>query len=400
MALRFLRDGRMQSVLIVAGVGVGVAVIVFLSALISGLQQNLIAQTLGSQAHIVIRPVEARPRPQPQPDPDATVLRHIDLATRRDNSVQDWQRALKTVKGTPGVVAVAPVAAGPAFAQRGNATRAVLIRGSELSQLRAIIPLDKKLVAGSFDLSASEALVGVRLAAELGVAVGDTFRLTAGDGLTDLYTVRGVFDLGNKEVNARWVILPLRPAQSLLALGDGVTELDVSVAGVFEAERLAARLSRDTGLVAESWMELNAQLLIGLSSQSASSLMIQVFIIIAVAMGIASVLVVSVIQRSREIGILRAMGTPRARVLRIFLIQGLIVGLAGAALGLALGWGLAVVFEGVSANPDGSPTFPLALEPTLIATSIAIAVGTGLLAAVLPARRAARLDPVAAIRNE
>lgn len=400
MALRFLRDGRMQSVLIVAGVGVGVAVIVFLSALISGLQDNLIAQTLGSQAHIVVRPTEDRPRAQPLLTADATALRSIDRATRRDGTLSGWQRTQATIGQAPGVVAVAPVAGGPAFAQRGNATRAVLVRGTELDRLRRIIPVDRKLVSGVFELAASDALIGVKLAEELGLGVGDTVRLTAGDGLTDLYRVRGVFDLGNKEVNSRWVIVPLRAAQSLLFLGDDATEIFVAVDEVFGADALAQRLERDTGLIAESWMELNAQLLTGLRSQSASSLMIQVFIIVAVAMGIASVLVVSVIQRSREIGILRAMGTSRARILRIFLIQGLIVGLAGAAIGLGLGGGLALFFEGLAANPDGSPTFPIAIDPGLIASSVSIAIGTGLVAAIVPARRAARLDPVAAIRHE
>jgi lipoprotein-releasing system permease protein len=400
MALRFLRDGRMQTVLIIAGVGVGVAVIVFLSALISGLQDNLIAQTLGSQAHIVLRPAEPLPRPQPLPDPDTIALRTIDRTTPRDPTVREWQRTMAALERHPGVTAVAPIASGPAFAQRGTATRAVLVRGSELVMLEAIVPLGDRIVEGRHVLGAGDALIGARLAADLGLGVGDTLRLTAGDGLTATATVRGVFELGNREVDARWVILPLRAAQSLLGFADDVTELNLTVAEIFDADTIAAQLSRATGQIAESWMTLNAQLLTGLRSQSASSLMIQVFIILAVAMGIASVLVVSVVQRSREIGILRAMGTPRARILRIFLIQGLVVGIAGATVGLTLGGGLALFFESLAKSAEGGPTFPITLEPGLIATSVAIAVGTGLVAAVLPARRAARLDPVAAIRNE
>jgi lipoprotein-releasing system permease protein len=150
-------------------------------------------------------------------------------------------------------------------------------------------------------------------------------------------------------------------------------------------------------------MDTNAQLLSGLRSQSSSSLLIQVFVILAVAMGIASVLVVSVIQRSREIGILRAIGTPRARVLRIFLIfliQGGIVGALGAALGTAIGAGLAGFFETVASNADGTPSFPIQIDAGLILGTAALAILTGLVAAVLPARRAARLDPAVAIRNE
>jgi lipoprotein-releasing system permease protein len=199
------------------------------------------------------------------------------------------------------------------------------------------------------------------------------------------------------------VVLPLRGAQMLLGLEGGVTEIDLTVTDVFAASDIAAQIQRDTGLDARSWMDTNAQLLSGLRSQSSSSLLIQVFVILAVAMGIASVLVVSVIQRSREIGILRAIGTPRARVLRIFLIfliQGGIVGALGAALGTAIGAGLAGFFETVASNADGTPSFPIQIDAGLILGTAALAILTGLVAAVLPARRAARLDPAVAIRNE
>jgi len=400
MAVRFLRDGRMQSLLIIIGVGVGVAVTVFLSALIGGLQANLIRQTLGSQAHIVVRAPDEVARQQREDAPGVTVLERLEMAPQRVRSIVGWQQQLDTIARTPGVIASAPLATGAAFAERGGASRAVLIRGTELARVFAIIPLDRKLVAGDANLRGTEALIGVKLASDLGLGVGDKLRLTTAEGVAEVCTVRGIFDLGNKDVNARWVVLPLRTAQTLLGLEGGVTELNLSVAQVFDAEAIAARIERDTGLVADSWMETNAQLLTGLRSQSSSSLLIQIFVILAVAMGIASVLVVSVIQRSREIGILRAMGTPRARVLRIFLIQGAIVGVLGAVIGSALGSGLSLLFERLAANADGTPQFPVKLDLALLLTTAAVAIATGLIAAVLPARRAARLDPAVAIRSE
>ncbi|MDH3424531.1 MAG: FtsX-like permease family protein, partial [Gemmatimonadota bacterium] len=136
-----------------------------------------------------------------------------------------------------------------------------------------------------------------------------------------------------------------------------------------------------------------------LRSQSMSSIMIQVFVILAVALGIASVLAVSVAQKAREIGILRATGTPSGSVTRIFFIQGGILGGFGSLFGIALGTGLALFFASVARNPDGSATFPIALTPLLYGRSALIAIGVGLLAAVLPAREASRLDPATAIRN-
>lgn len=406
LALRFLRDGRMQSVLIIVGVGVGVAVTVFLSALITGLQANLIGQTLGAQAQIVVQTPDevARVQRDVKREGEAlTIIAHLDAPPQRVRSILAWQQVLDTVARTPGVVASAPIASGAAFAQRGGASRAVLVRGSDLARLGAIIPFERKLVAGTMNLQGVDVMIGVQLASDLGLGVGDKLRLTTAEGAAEVFTVRGIFDLGNEGVNERWVVLPLRGAQMLLGLEGGVTEIDLTVTDVFAASDIAAQIQRDTGLDARSWMDTNAQLLSGLRSQSSSSLLIQVFVILAVAMGIASVLVVSVIQRSREIGILRAIGTPRARVLRIFLIfliQGGIVGALGAALGTAIGAGLAGFFETVASNADGTPSFPIQIDAGLILGTAALAILTGLVAAVLPARRAARLDPAVAIRNE
>ena len=146
-------------------------------------------------------------------------------------------------------------------------------------------------------------------------------------------------------------------------------------------------------------MATNAQLLTGLRSQGASSVMIQVFVVLAVALGISSVLAVSVVQKSREIGILRATGTSTRQVLRIFLVQGAILGLVGSAAGVGLGIGLGFAFQGVGANPDGSPRFPVTLDALLYLRTAAIAVGVGITAALIPARRAARMNPADAIRS-
>ena len=124
---------------------------------------------------------------------------------------------------------------------------------------------------------------------------------------------------------------------------------------VFGADALAARIRDRTGLDARSWMEQNGDLLTGLRSQSMSSLMIQVFVVLAVALGIASVLAVSVVQKAREIGILRATGTPSRTVTQIFLVQGAVLGGIGSLVGIALGSGLALFFASVARNPDGSP---------------------------------------------
>jgi lipoprotein-releasing system permease protein len=195
------------------------------------------------------------------------------------------------------------------------------------------------------------------------------------------------------------VFVSLRTAQSLFALPGGVSSLEIRNRDVFAADLLAARIAERTGLETESWISRNENLLIGLRSQSLSSVMIQVFVVIAVALGIASVLSVSVVQRAREIGILRATGTRASSVTMIFVLQGAILGLVGSLVGIALGAGLSTLFQGVAENPDGSATFPVNLSAALLLRSMGVALGVGILSALVPARSAARMDPATVIRN-
>jgi lipoprotein-releasing system permease protein len=398
LAVRFLREGRTQTALIFAGVGVGVAVIIFLSSLITGLQDSIVRRTLGTQAHIVIRPQEEVPRAvlssaDPFADP------RIERPPQRVRAIVGWQQVAEVVRRLPDVIALAPTITGPAFALRGNGSFSVAVRGLDPALYAPIVDLASYLTSGSMDLSGSEAVIGTELASNLGVVAGDKIRLANAAGATTVFVVRGTFDIGNRDFNQRWVIMSLRSAQSLLGLEGGVSAIEVKVRDIFGAQVAAERVAERTGLIADSWMGTNAQLLVGLRSQGSSSIMIQTFVILAVALGIASVLAVSVVQKGREIGILKAMGVSTGRVERVFLLQGAIVGLAGSAVGVVIGIGLSLFFASLATNPDGTPTFPVNLNAMLYLRSALIATSVGIIAALLPARRAARLDPAQVIRG-
>jgi lipoprotein-releasing system permease protein len=397
VALRYLREGRTQTTLILAAVSVGVSVIVFLSALINGLQANLLKRTLGSQPHVTVSPHEIVARPL---FPAGTVAAtSIEKSPQRMQSIDQWRTLLDQLERVPGVVAASPTVTGAAFATRGVAQKPVLVRGVDSERFLSVIELRSKISAGRFRLSGSDVAIGSGLADLLGLAVGDKIRLSTADGREALVVVRGIFDLGNKEVNERWVITALRVAQTLFDLSGGASSIELRVADVFEAERIALEVSELSGLAADSWMKVNAQLLVGLRSQNSSKYMIEFFVVIAVALGIASVLIVSVVQKSREIGILRAVGSPASRVLWVFLIEGGTVGLLGSFLGCLLGAAFAKLFERIASNPDGSPTFPVDLNAGLFVSASLLATAIGFMAAVIPAWRASRLDPATVIRN-
>jgi len=398
VALRFLREGRTQTALILAGVSAGVAVIIFLSALITGLQASIIGRTLGTQAHIVVRPPEDVARPVLERG-QGGVAATIEKRAQRLRSIDQWERLIPAIEATPGVAAVSPMVSGPAFAVRGTANKSVALLGVDPERYERIIRIRDYMVAGRFRISGTDGVIGIELAKDLGVTIGDKLRIVSAENRDDVITIIGIFDVGNKDLNRRWVFITLKLAQNLLDLVGGVSNIDVKVERIFEAETVARQIESRTGMLVESWMKTNAQLLAALSNQSLTNRMIRTFVILIVALGIASVLVVSVVQKSKEIGILRAMGTSRRSIMAVFLLQGALLGAAGAAIGALGGAALVEVFAGVFRNADGSILFKPEVDAALFASTCAIAIAIGTLAAALPARRAARMDPVTAIRN-
>jgi lipoprotein-releasing system permease protein len=399
VALRYLRDARGQSVLMLAAVSVGVSVIVFLSALINGLQSSLIESTLGSQPHVTLRVPREEPRPLVAPRPGLAIARLRQPATQRLRSLDQWPALMRVAAGTPGVTAVSPTVSGSGTATRADARVPIVIRGVNAESFLAIIDLRRTIVQGTFDVASGRVVIGSSLAADLGIGVGDRIRVTSTEGVEDVVTIAGVFTLGTEAVDQSWVVTSLRHAQSLFALPGGATTVELKVRDVFDADRIADDLRGRTGLTVESWMMLNAELLSGLSAQSSSKTMIQFFVVVSVALGIASILIVSVVQKSREIGILRAVGTPARRVLAIFLIQGGLLGVAGSIIGSAFGVLFATLFEVMTADASGAPRFPVQADLPLLLGTTLLATAVGLMAAVIPARRAARLDPAAAIHG-
>ncbi len=400
--MRFLREGRLQTLFIIAGVAIGVGVIVFMSALLAGLQSNFIRRVLSAQAHIQLLPPKEISRPLRHgldAQKDAVEGAIVQPPLQRLKSIDQWQAVSTQIVAMPEVLVVSPVAGGSALAVRGSASRAITVAGIEPASYFRIIDLNEKIERGSTRLTATDILIGNELASDLGIDVGDKLRVTAANGAASTLTITGIFDLGNKGANQRNTFVALHTAQSLLGLPGGVSSLEVTVRDVYAAETIAQRITAETGVQADSWIKTSAQFFAAVSAQTTANTSIRFFVGLSVAFGIASVLVVSVVQKSREIGILRAMGISRGQILRVFLLQGGLLGLCGSVVGCGIGAAGLVLWQGLARNADGTPLFPLALDPTLFTLALVLATLTGLVAAYAPALRAARLDPVVAIRG-
>lgn len=401
VAIRFLREGRMQTVLIIVGVAAGVAVVAYISALITGLQNNTLEKTLGAQAHITVSTPDDIVAPARLSTTSSAELVETQPRAQRPRSIVNWQLLVPILEAMPEVAAVSPTVLGAGLAIRGEAAKSISLIGVELNRYDQIVHLRSKVVEGVAHLEPGEGIIGRDLARDLGIRVGDRLNISTGastGSVSDSLRVTALVDLGVRELNRRTVIVPLRTAQSLVSLPGGVTNLDISLRNVWTAQTLAKDLSQRFPYKIESWQEVNAQLVSALNAQSVSTALIRGVVMLVVVLGIASVLVVSVVQKRREIGILRAMGATQGQVLRVFLLQGAIVGALGSVLGVFLAVLLIYAFTTFVRGSDGLPLFMITLAPGLALQVASIATLCGVLAAVAPARRAAALDPALAIR--
>jgi len=397
-ATRFLLEGKLQTLFIMVGISIGVGVIVFMSAMLTGLQANFIKRVLTSQAQIQILPPDqlARPLRNSAGEIEDAV---IQRPSQRQVSIDQWLRIRKQLETMPEIVTVAPTATGSALAKRGDASRAITLNGVEPESYFQVVHVPDYIIQGQSRLLSDDILIGIELAKDLGANLGDKLNITTSSGGSRILTIVGLLDFGNKGASSRSTFVSLRTAQSLLGLLGGVTTLDLNLKDIYAAEELAQSVQSSNDVIADSWIKTNAQFFTAIRAQNLTNMVIRIFVGLSVAFGIAAVLVVSVIQRSRDIGILRAMGTSRAQILRMFLIQGGVLGFLGSLVGSALGAAALIYWHSAARQADGSELFPLVIEFQLFVWTAVLATFTGLLAAMAPALRAAKLDPVVAIRG-
>jgi lipoprotein-releasing system permease protein len=397
-AVRFLKEGRLQTAFIVSGIAIGVAVIVFMSAMLAGLQANFIKRVLTSQPQIQLLAPDQVARPL-RTAANEVETPTIQRPTQRTLSIDQWPKIRDAMKAMPEIRVVSPTVSGSALVIRGDASRSITITGMDPAVYFQIVRLPEYIVAGEARVATDDIIVGTELAKDLGANVGDKLNVQAASGASRILTITGIVDLGSKNVNQRATYVALRTAQSLLNLIGGVTTIDLTVQDIYAAEDLAQQIQASYPVEADSWIKTNAQFFTAVHAQQTTNTLIRLFVGLSVAFGIAAVLVVSVIQRSKDIGILRAMGTRRGQILRVFLIQGGLLGLIGSLFGSAMGAAALVFWHGYARQVDGTELFPLILERSLFIASVILATGTGVVAAMAPAIRAAKLDPVVAIRG-
>ncbi len=377
IAWRFLTSSKGQTVLIILGIAIGISVQVFIGSLISGLQKSLVNTTIGNSSQITI------------------------MAKDNKDLIADYAQIIDQIKSSgEDITEISPAADASAFIRIDEDTYPVLIRGFDLKAADGIYELEEALIEGRLPVN-EEIILGKELVNEAELSIGDKIQILTPVGKTKEVTISGIYDLKVSNLNKSWAITNIQLVQDIFEYDDQATSIELQVGEVFSADTIADKLTSvlPTELKVQNWKAQNESLLSGLNGQSISSLMIQIFVLVSVILGIASVLAISVLQKSKQLGILKAMGIKNKSASLIFLFQGLTLGIFGAVAGVALGLGLSMAFTKFAVNSDGTPVVALFIDPQFIFISGLIGIASATLASLIPASRSSRLDPMEVIKN-
>lgn len=398
VALRYIRSGRLQTLLIFSGVAVGIVVFTFMAALINGLAVALTNDVIGNLAHVRLQPAPRLPR-QLTESSDGRTLLAVQRGNEPRAAITGWRPYVQMAEAMPGVSAVAASVSGAGFLQRGERIVPVSVIGYETGKESAMIDVGAGIERGTATLAPGEVLIGITAAEQLGVTTGQRVRVRSDRGRERILLVRGIFDVRSASVNERLVFTDLTTAQSLFDLVGTVSRIEIKLRDVFAAPEVAEQLSALTGLEGVDWIKENARLQDALRAQGSTGDLVKFFAVLLIIIAVASQLLLSAIRRRAEIGIMRSFGISRASITSIFVTQGFLIGLLGSVLGAGLGYAFANFLAIVTLRPNGTRGLPV--DPALGEYWLAIAIATvaSTVAAVLPARIASKVDPVEVIQQ-
>jgi lipoprotein-releasing system permease protein len=378
IAMRFLKTGGTQNFLIILGIAIAISIQVFVGILISSLQKTLVDRTIGNSPHI-------------------TALSSADVST-----IRDWERMVREIERVGEVKTVAVSATANAFIEDGNRKLPVLIRGFNFNDVDNIYNFSGSLYEGRPYESPREVMIGRDLREDVEIDIGDRLVVKTPEGKEYGLIVSGFYDQGVASINESWILTNLDTAQRIFNFGNRITSIEATVDDIFAADVTAREIERlldNDDIEVQNWKEQNEELLSGLEGQRISSIVIQAVIIASVVIAISSVLAITVLQKSKEIGILKAMGIKDLAASLIFIYEGFLVGLLGATLGIILGLGLLYGFNASTTSPEGAAIVDFYIEYNFILTSWLIGLAASTFAGILPARKSLKLSPVEVIRE-
>ena len=410
VSLRYLKAKRKQTfisiitLISIGGVALGVTALIVVLAVMSGFENDLKNKILGLNAHI--------------------------LVLSWDNVVEDHPRLKKEVEAVPGVVGATPFILTQVLLSTPRQVTGAVLRGLETDSARRVIILDRIIRTGSWKALEETGpaggekggpdlpgiILGQELAKQLSLTLGDSVSVVSPLGeVTPLgrvpkmrqFRLVGTFESGMYKYDSTISFTSLKEAQSFLGMPGRVTGLEVKTRDIYEAAEIARDIKNKLKFPywTKDWMRMNKNLFSALKLEKLVMFIILTLIILVAAFNIVSSLIMVVMEKTKDIAILKSMGATAASILKIFVLEGLIIGVVGTCLGLAGGIGLCEIlkryqFIKLPSDVYYISSLPVLMKGTDILFVVAATLGITFVATLYPAWQASRLDPVEAIRYE
>ncbi len=410
IGIRYLKAKRKQTfisiitVISIVGVMVGVMTLIIVLAVMSGFEKTLKEKILGTQAHLV-------------------------LLKASQEGMDHYEEVAKKVEGVRGVVSAAPFILSQVMLSSESSVSGVVLKGIDPDRVGKVTELAHNLKAGRLqDLKRGDGeagiILGVELAKHLSVGVDDLIQVISPLGtITPMgmmpkmkrFRVKGIFHSGMYEYDSTMAYVSLESAQKFFSMGSHVTGIEIKTHDIYKVKEIGKEIRQLMGFPfwTKDWMEMNRNLFSALKLEKIAMFIILVLIILVAGFNIISTLIMVVMEKNKDIAILKSMGAPSQSILKIFLIEGLVIGLVGTGVGTVLGLGAAFNLEKITGYVEHLFGFkilasdiyyidklPSQVNPLDVFLIVVTAVLITLLATIYPAWRGSKLDPAEALRYE
>lgn len=406
IALKHLLARKRQSIVSLFGIVLGTAFFLAISSLMQGSEKDFIKRLVDNSPHITISDDFRDARRQPALDvfKDAAVeLRHVKPLTET-RGLRGYKQILEKLEKIEGLKA-SPVLAGQALINYAGRDKAITLSGMVPESIRDVSTIENYMKEGTIDgliANPGGIVIGEPLARKLSIGMGSTLTVTAPGGQVRTFKVLGIFRTGRANYDESQAFADIKRVQAMMDKISRANSIIIKLPDPYRARALAADIESDIGYKAVSWQEASEDLMSTLAIRNMITYTIVSAVLVVAGFGIYNVISTVVMEKQRDIAILKSMGFHAGDILNIFLIQGTLLGLAGCSVGIPLGCGMMLGLGQIRLKPPGSSemiNMPVDWSGPQFAIAGGFAMVAAILAALLPARKAARVKPVDILRG-